>query len=84
MLWLQEAVREVADDREEEAAGGGGDAPEPIPLVPLTEETDNAVDNTRFQALLRKLGAKPPANEQVRPVTMWMRSVPLKVKVTAT
>lgn len=36
-----------------------------VPLVPLTEENEEAMENKSFKKLLRKLGIRPPANEQV-------------------
>lgn len=36
-----------------------------VPLVPLTEETEEAMENEQFQQLLRKLGVRPPASGQV-------------------
>ncbi|NWV33521.1 TIM protein, partial [Grantiella picta] len=36
----------------------------PVPLVPLTEENEDAMENRRFQSLLRQLGLRPPASEQ--------------------
>ena len=59
MIWIQRSLQEVADDREADQDE------EPIPVVPMTEETENAMDNTAFQKLLKKLGVTPPANEQV-------------------
>lgn len=42
-----------------------------VPLVPLTEENEEAMENEQFQQLLRKLGVRPPASEQVNaPVTV--------------
>lgn len=38
---------------------------QPVPLVPLSEANEEAMDNKRFQRLLRKLGMRAPANEQV-------------------
>jgi hypothetical protein len=35
-----------------------------IPLVPLTEENEEAIENEQFQQLLRKLGVRPPTPEQ--------------------
>ena len=60
VIWIQRSMQEVADDREADQDE------EPIPVVPMTEETENAMDNTVFQKLLKKLGVTPPANEQVR------------------
>jgi hypothetical protein len=36
-----------------------------IPLVPLTEENEEAMENEQFQHLLRKLGIRPPSSGQV-------------------
>ncbi|NXT57525.1 TIM protein, partial [Pluvianellus socialis] len=36
----------------------------PVPLVPLSEENEDAMEDRRFQALLRRLGLRPPASEQ--------------------
>lgn len=42
-----------------------------VPLVPLTEENEEAMENEQFQQLLHKLGVRPPASEQVNaPVTV--------------
>ena len=60
VIWIQRSMQEGADDREADQDE------EPIPVVPMTEETENAMDNTVFQKLLKKLGVTPPANEQVR------------------
>ncbi|NWT49155.1 TIM protein, partial [Chroicocephalus maculipennis] len=38
----------------------------PVPLVPLSEENEDAMEDRRFKALLRQLGLRPPASEQVR------------------
>lgn len=35
-----------------------------VPLVPLTEENEEAMENEQFQQLLRKLGIRPPASVQ--------------------
>lgn len=35
-----------------------------IPLVPLTEENEEAMENEQFQHLLRKLGIRPPSSGQ--------------------
>ncbi|NWU04413.1 TIM protein, partial [Urocynchramus pylzowi] len=36
----------------------------PVPLVPLTEENEDAMEDRRFRTLLRQLGLRPPASEQ--------------------
>ncbi|NXW11180.1 TIM protein, partial [Fregetta grallaria] len=36
----------------------------PVPLVPLSEENEDAMEDRRFRALLRQLGLRPPASEQ--------------------
>ncbi|NWY22781.1 TIM protein, partial [Aphelocoma coerulescens] len=44
------------------AAGPG--VSHPVPLVPLTEENEDAMEDRRFRTLLRQLGLRPPASEQ--------------------
>lgn len=36
-----------------------------VPLVPLTEANEEAMEDKSFRKLLRKLGMRAPANEQV-------------------
>lgn len=38
---------------------------QPVPLAPFTESNEEAMENKSFQRLLRKLGMRAPANEQV-------------------
>lgn len=38
----------------------------PMALVPLTEENEDAMENKKFQRLLRKVGIRAPADEQVK------------------
>lgn len=42
-----------------------------VPLVPLTEENEEAMENEQFQQLLRKLGVRPPASGQVNKNTSY-------------
>ncbi|XP_061871662.1 protein timeless homolog isoform X2 [Colius striatus] len=56
--WLQNCLRRTAQDREEDGIS------HPVPLVPLSEENEDAMEHRRFRALLRQLGLRPPANEQ--------------------
>ncbi|NXW92538.1 TIM protein, partial [Alopecoenas beccarii] len=58
LRWLQTCLRRTARDREEDGAS------HPVPLVPLTEANEDAMENRRFRALLRQLGLRPPASEQ--------------------
>lgn len=58
LLWLQNCLNRTADDREEEGASHA------VPLVPLTEENEDAMENRSFQKLLKKVGIRAPANEQ--------------------
>ncbi|XP_076124222.1 protein timeless homolog [Alosa pseudoharengus] len=68
LLWLQNCLNRTADDREEEGAFHA------VPLVPLTEENEDAMENHSFQKLLKKVGIRAPANEQESfwriPITM--------------
>ncbi|NWT62625.1 TIM protein, partial [Erythrocercus mccallii] len=58
LRWLQNCLRRVAGDREEDGVS------QPVPLVPLTEENEDAMEDQRFRSLLRQLGLRPPASEQ--------------------
>ncbi|XP_077769519.1 protein timeless homolog isoform X1 [Canis aureus] len=71
LLWLQNCLIRVADDREEDGCS------QAVPLVPLTEETEEAMENEQFQQLLRKLGVRPPASGQE---TFWR--IPAKLSPT--
>ncbi|TFK02887.1 t-SNARE domain-containing protein 1 [Platysternon megacephalum] len=58
LLWLQNCLNRAAEDREEDGTA------QPVPLVPLLEENEDAMENQAFQKLLRKVGVRAPANEQ--------------------
>ncbi|NWU86952.1 TIM protein, partial [Onychorhynchus coronatus] len=58
LRWLENCLRRAARDREEDGVS------QPVPLVPLTEENEDAMEDQRFQTLLRQLGLRPPASEQ--------------------
>uniref|UniRef100_A0A668AE35 Timeless circadian clock n=1 Tax=Myripristis murdjan TaxID=586833 RepID=A0A668AE35_9TELE len=48
----------TTEDRDEDGFS------QPVPLVPLMEENEEAMEKKSFQKLLRKLGIRAPANEQ--------------------
>ncbi|XP_075757982.1 protein timeless homolog isoform X2 [Pelodiscus sinensis] len=58
LLWLQSCLNRAAEDREEDGTA------QPVPLVPLSEENEDAMENEGFRKLLRKVGVRAPANEQ--------------------
>ncbi|XP_054833022.1 protein timeless homolog isoform X2 [Eublepharis macularius] len=58
LLWLQSCLNRTANDREEEGCA------QPVPLVPLSEENEDAMEHKGFQKLLRNVGIRAPANEQ--------------------
>uniref|UniRef100_A0A8C3PNX6 Timeless circadian regulator n=1 Tax=Calidris pygmaea TaxID=425635 RepID=A0A8C3PNX6_9CHAR len=58
LRWLENCLRRAAGDREEDGVS------HPVPLVPLSEENEDAMEDRRFQALLQQLGLRPPASEQ--------------------
>ncbi|NXI18523.1 TIM protein, partial [Irena cyanogastra] len=58
LRWLENSLQRVAADREEDGVS------HPVPLVPLTEENEDAMEDRRFRSLLRQLGLRPPASEQ--------------------
>lgn len=69
LLWLQNCLIRAAGDREEDGCS------QAIPLVPLTEENEEAMESKQFQQLLHKLGVRPPASEQE---TFWR--IPAKLR----
>uniref|UniRef100_A0A8C3VYZ2 Timeless circadian regulator n=1 Tax=Catagonus wagneri TaxID=51154 RepID=A0A8C3VYZ2_9CETA len=71
LLWLQNCLIRAADDREEAGCS------QAVPLVPLTEENEEAMESGQFQQLLRKLGVRPPASGQE---TFWR--IPAKLTPT--
>uniref|UniRef100_A0A672G4V8 Timeless circadian clock n=1 Tax=Salarias fasciatus TaxID=181472 RepID=A0A672G4V8_SALFA len=71
LMWLQNSLNRTANDREEDGCS------QPVPFVPLTEANEDAMENKSFQRLLRKLGMRPPANEQER---FWR--IPAKISVS--
>ncbi|KAL2776225.1 protein timeless-like protein isoform 2, partial [Daubentonia madagascariensis] len=71
LLWLQNCLIRVANDREEDGCS------QAVPLVPLTEENEEAMENKQFQQLLCKLGVRPPASGQE---TFWR--IPVKLSPT--
>uniref|UniRef100_S4RXG6 Timeless circadian clock n=1 Tax=Petromyzon marinus TaxID=7757 RepID=S4RXG6_PETMA len=62
VLWLGNCLRRTADDREEDGISL------PVPLVPLSEENEDAMENRVFRRLLRALGVCSPANHEE---TFW-------------
>ncbi|XP_069007314.1 protein timeless homolog [Embiotoca jacksoni] len=71
LLWIQNCLNRTANDRKDEGFS------QPVPIVPLAEATEDAMDNKSFQKLLRKLGMRPPANEQE---SFWR--IPAKITVS--
>ncbi|NXI65479.1 TIM protein, partial [Anseranas semipalmata] len=58
LRWLENCLRRTAGDREQDGLSF------PVPLVPLSEENEDAMEDRRFRALLRELGLRPPTSEQ--------------------
>ncbi|ETE73885.1 Protein timeless-like protein [Ophiophagus hannah] len=58
LLWLQNCLKKTA------AARGEDGCAQAVPLVPLTEESEDAMEHKDFQELLWKMGVRSPANEQ--------------------
>ncbi|CAN9512282.1 unnamed protein product [Ophioblennius macclurei] len=71
LMWLQNCLNRTANDREEDGLS------QPVPFVPLTEANEEAMESKSFQKLLRKLGMRPPANEQE---SFWR--IPAKLSVS--
>lgn len=62
MKWLAENLEEVALDQEAE---GFDPTSEGIPLVPISEESVDAMGNELFKKVLSGVGVNPPSDEQV-------------------
>jgi len=60
LLWLQTRLRRAAEGREEDPEDDWC----PVPLLTMTEDDENALQNKSFKLLLKKLKLKPPADEQ--------------------
>ncbi|KYO24084.1 timeless-like protein [Alligator mississippiensis] len=58
LLWLKTCLHRTATDRQQARLA------QPVPLVPLSEENEDAMEEPRFQRLLCALGLRPPASEQ--------------------
>ncbi|XP_051865366.1 protein timeless homolog isoform X2 [Pristis pectinata] len=58
LLWLQNCLNRTADKREDDGTLIA------VPLVPLSEENEDAMEHEVFQELLKKVGIRPPADEQ--------------------
>ncbi|KAM9814101.1 protein timeless homolog [Neosynchiropus ocellatus] len=56
--WLQRCLKRTADDRDADGLS------QPVPLAPFSQPYEDAMEHKGFQKLLRKLGIRPPANEQ--------------------
>ncbi|XP_069762514.1 protein timeless homolog [Narcine bancroftii] len=68
LLWLQNCLNRMADKREDDGTLIA------VPLVPLSEENEDAMEHEVFQKLLKKVGIRPPADEQE---TFWRISANL-------
>ncbi|XP_038223054.1 protein timeless homolog [Zerene cesonia] len=61
LTWLAENLEEVALDQEAE---GYDPSSEGIPLVPISRDAVEAMDDNSFQKVLRAVGVMPPSDEQ--------------------
>lgn len=55
--WVKESLEDVLEDRDEESIEG-------VPMVPITDSANAAMDSPNFQRFLRALGIEPPSDEQ--------------------
>lgn len=55
ILWIQRALRRVLDSRSSQVS---------VPIVPLTEENETAMEDEMFLSFLKHIGISPPTNEQ--------------------
>uniref|UniRef100_F6THE4 Timeless N-terminal domain-containing protein n=1 Tax=Ciona intestinalis TaxID=7719 RepID=F6THE4_CIOIN len=62
VAWIQTSLKSALEDRGTNKCKTA----EPVPLVPVTEEQESALDDRHFKKLLKLLGLQPPDNEQER------------------
>lgn len=62
LQWLKESFEEAAQDIDNDPNTEDVDG---VPLVPVGEDADSAMDRPIFQRLLQALGIVPPFDEQV-------------------
>ncbi|XP_072308681.1 protein timeless homolog [Eucyclogobius newberryi] len=77
ILWLQNCLNKTANHREEDGAS------QAVPLVPLTEDNEDAMENRSFHKLLKKLGLRAPADEQESFWRIPARITPSQLRVAA-
>ncbi|XP_071101341.1 protein timeless homolog [Haliotis cracherodii] len=58
IVWIQRGLRRTAEDRERD------DYRVAVPIVPLTEDNETAMEDKMFLDFLQLIGISPPANEQ--------------------
>ncbi|KAL6111612.1 timeless [Pungitius sinensis] len=58
LMWLQRSLYKTAIYRDTDGCS------QDVPFVPHGKENEDAMENQTFRRLLRKLGLRPPANEQ--------------------
>lgn len=68
--WLKESLGDASEDYE---VGNN----EGIPLVPVMDYAETAMENVEFQQLLKALGVCPPFDEQVS----FLRRIALKLEI---
>ena len=66
LQWLKESFEEAAED----ADGPTSEEVDGVPLVPVGEGADLAMESPIFQRLLQALGIVPPFDEQVK-IFFW-------------
>ncbi|XP_078488452.1 protein timeless homolog [Ciona intestinalis] len=63
VAWIQTSLKNALEDR---SGLNNDETAEPVPLVPVTEDQESALDDRHFKKLLKLLGLQPPDNEQER------------------
>ncbi|CAH1773613.1 unnamed protein product [Owenia fusiformis] len=58
IVWIKEGLQRTAADKEED-----GDDGDPIPIVPITEENCDAMENATFAQFLQIIGITPPSED---------------------
>lgn len=74
--WLKEAFEDVSEDLQDDDV----DQDDAIPLVPITADQREAMENEEFKTLLREFGMQEPLEEMVR---IFRRPVDGRVSIPA-
>lgn len=81
LKWLAENLEEVALDQEAEGFDPNADG---TPLVTISKESVDAIENDLFKKILAGVGVVPPNDEQVSIITTSLKNILRAISVLST